>query len=132
LGTVLSAHLCSEILQQFIFFSEMEAGMTAFTLTPVEKGIMRCKHSGTFSPEDVQSLAKFLEDYKGKLLIDLTGTTAEECLRNIKNFRPMMPTAAIFGAPIGQEVLEISKSYYEKEVRYFENEAGALAWLREQ
>jgi hypothetical protein len=132
LGTVLSAHLCSEILQQFIFFSEMEAGMTAFTLTPVEKGIMRCKHSGTFSPEDVQSLAKFLEDYKGKLLIDLTGTTAEECLRNIKNFRPMMPTAAIFGAPIGQEVLEISKSYYEKEVRYFENEAGAMAWLREQ
>jgi hypothetical protein len=43
-----------------------------------------------------------------------------------------MPTAAIFGVPIGQEVLEISKSYYEKEVRYFETEAEALAWLREQ
>jgi hypothetical protein len=106
--------------------------MTAFTITPVGKGIMRCKHTGTFSPEDVQTLAKFLEDYKGKLLIDLTGTTAEECIRNIKNFRPMMPTAAIFGVPIGQEVLEISKSYYEKEVRYFETEAEALAWLREQ
>ncbi len=106
--------------------------MTAFTITPVEKGIMRCRHTGTFSPEDVQTLARFLEEYKGKLLIDLTGTTAEECLRNIKNFRPMMPTAAIFGAPIGQEILELSKSYYEKEVRYFESEAEALAWLREQ
>jgi hypothetical protein len=106
--------------------------MTAFTITPVGKGIMRCKHTGFFSPEDVQTLAKFLEDYKGKLLIDLTETTAEECLRNIKNFRPMMPTAAVFGVPIGQEVLEISKSYYEKEVRYFETEAEAIAWLREQ
>ena len=27
---------------------------------------------------------------------------------------------------------ELSKSYYEKEVRYFESEAEALAWLREQ
>ena len=106
--------------------------MTAFSITPVGKGIMRCKHTGSFTPDDVQILAKFFEDYKGKLLIDLTGTTAEECLRNIKNFRPMMPTSAIFGAPIGQEVLEISKSYYEKEVRYFESEAEALVWLREQ
>jgi hypothetical protein len=106
--------------------------MTAFTLTPVGKGIMRCRHTGSFTPDDVQSLAKFLEDYNGKLLIDLTGTTVDECMRNIKNFRPMMPTAAIFGAPIGQEVLELSKSYYEKEVRYFENETEALAWLHEQ
>jgi hypothetical protein len=104
--------------------------MTAFTIIPVGKGIMRCTHTGIFSPEDVQSLTKFLEDYKGKLLIDLTETTAEECMGNIKNFRPMMPTAAIFGAPIGQEILELSKSYYEKEVRYFESEAEALAWLR--
>ena len=106
--------------------------MAAFTLTPVEKGIIRCKHTETFKPEDVQSLEKFLDDYKGKLLIDLSGTTVEECLRNIKNFRPMMPTAAIFGASIGQEVLELSKSYYEKEVKYFESEVEALAWLRDQ
>jgi hypothetical protein len=106
--------------------------MTAFTITPVVKGIMRCKHTGPFSPEDVQTLAKFLEDYKGKLLVDLTGTTAEECIRNIKNFRPMMPTAALFGAPIGQEILEIPDSYYEKEVRFFETEGEALAWLLTQ
>ncbi len=43
-----------------------------------------------------------------------------------------MPTSAIFGAPIGPEILELLKSYYEKEVRYFESEAEALAWLREQ
>ena len=76
--------------------------------------------------------AKFFQDYQGKLLIDLTGTTVEECLWNIKNFRPMMPTAAIFGAPIGQEVLELSSSYYENEVRFFESEGEALAWLYEQ
>ena len=71
--------------------------MTAFTITPVGKGIMRCRHiDALYARRGVKSLAKFLEDYKGKLLIDLTGTTAEECLRNIKNFRPMMPTAAIF------------------------------------
>jgi len=34
--------------------------------------------------------------------------------------------------PVGQEILELSKSYYEKEVRYFESEAEALTWLREQ
>lgn len=106
--------------------------MTAFTITPVVKGIMRCKHTGSFSPDDVQTLAKFLEEYKGKLLIDLTGTTAEECIRNIKNFRPMMPTAALFGAPIGQETLDIPNSYYEKEVRYFETETDALTWLLQQ
>ncbi|MBI9050899.1 MAG: STAS/SEC14 domain-containing protein [Anaerolineaceae bacterium] len=106
--------------------------MKAFTITPVEKGIMRCQHTDPFTPDDVQSLSKFLEDYKGKLLIDLSGTTPDECLRNIKNFRPMMPTAAIFGAAIDQKVLDLSESYYEKEVRSFDNEGEALAWLRNQ
>lgn len=106
--------------------------MAAFTITPAGKGIMRCKHTGVFSHEDVQSLEKFLEDYKGKLLIDLSGISVEECIRNIKNFRPMMPTSAIFGTPIGQEALNLPESYYEKEVRYFETEADALVWLREQ
>lgn len=106
--------------------------MTAFTITPVEKGIMRCRHTDAFSPEDVQALGKFLEDYQGKLLVDLTGTTPEECMRNIKNFRPMMPTAAIFGAPIGQEILDLSKSYYEREVQFFESESDALDWLRDK
>jgi hypothetical protein len=106
--------------------------MASFTLTPVEKGIMRCKHSGSFSPEDVQSLASFLYDYRGKLLVDLTDTTGEECAKNIKQFRPMMPTAAIFGAELDPAILEIPESYYEREVRYFKTEAEALAWLRNQ
>jgi hypothetical protein len=106
--------------------------MASFTLTPVEKGIMRCKHSGPFSPEDVQTLASFLYDYRGKLLVDLTDTTGEECAQNIKQFRPMMPTAAIFGAELDPAILEIPESYYEREVRYFKTEAEALAWLRNQ
>ncbi len=106
--------------------------MASFTLTPVEKGILRCRHSGAFTPEEVQTLAKFLQDYQGKLLVDLTGSTGEECARHIKEFRPMMPTAAIFGAELDPGILEISESYYTHKVQFFKTEAEALAWLREQ
>lgn len=105
--------------------------MASFMISPVEKGIMRCRHTGEFTPEDIRSLADFLYNYHGKLLIDLTGTTAVECVRHIKEFRPMMPTSAIFGAPIDPSILQIPDSYYVKEVRYFESEADALSWLRE-
>lgn len=106
--------------------------MASFTITPVEKGIMRCQHTGAYSHEDVRTMAGFFYDYRGKLLIDLTGSTGEECTRNIRNFRPMMPTAAIFGAKIDSAILEIPESYYAKEVRWFESEQEALTWLREQ
>jgi hypothetical protein len=106
--------------------------MASFTITPVEKGIMRCQHTGLYSHEDVRTMASFFYDYRGKLLIDLRGSTGEECTRNIRNFRPMMPTAAIFGAKIDPAILEIPESYYAKEVRWFETEQEALVWLREQ
>jgi hypothetical protein len=106
--------------------------MASFTVTPVEKGIMRCQHTGSYSPEDIRSLASFFHDYRGKLLIDLTGSTGEECARHIRNLRPMMPATAIFGAKIDPAILVVPDSYYTKEVRYFETEQEALAWLREQ
>jgi hypothetical protein len=105
---------------------------SAFTITPVEKGIMRCRHTASMSHEDVQTLASFLHDYGGKLLVDLSEASAEECSRHLANFRPMMPTAAIFGADIDPAILEIPDSYYVKEVRLFKTEDEALAWLREQ
>ena len=107
--------------------------MTAsFTLTPVEKGILRCVHTSKFSHEDVRSLANFLADYHGKLLIDLSGTTGEECASQLKQFRPMMPISAIIGADLDPVTLEIPDSYYVHEVRHFQSEEQALAWLREQ
>jgi hypothetical protein len=106
--------------------------MSSFTVTPVEKGIMRCRHTGAFSHDDIRALAGFLSDYRGKLLIDLSGTTGEECARHIRNFRPMMPTAAIFGATIDPAILDVPESYYLHEVRLFETEGEALAWLRNQ
>jgi hypothetical protein len=106
--------------------------MASFELTPVEKGILRCRHTGAFTPEDVQSLAEFFQDYHGKLLIDLTGTTAEECMRHIRQFRPMMPPAALFGVAPHPAVLGIPESYYTHPVEYFKSEEEALAWLREQ
>jgi hypothetical protein len=105
---------------------------TSFTITPVERGIVRCQHTGEFTPQQIQSLATFLLDYRGKLLIDLSETTGEECSRHIKNFRPMMPTAAIFGAPIDPKILEVPDSYYTHDVRFFKTEDEALTWLRNQ
>lgn len=106
--------------------------MASFTITPVEKGIMRCRHTAPFTHDDIRALASFFDDYRGKLLIDLTGTTGEECALNIHNLRPMMPIAAIFGAAIDPALLAVPDSYYLREVRYFETEAEALAWLRNQ
>jgi hypothetical protein len=106
--------------------------VASFTLSPVESGIIRCRHTGEFTPEDVRALARFLEDYSGLLLVDLTGTTGENCARNIKQFRPIMPTAAVFGADLDPAIFEIEASYYINEVRYFAAESEALAWLREQ
>ena len=106
--------------------------MASFNITPVEKGIFRCQHIGPLTHEDVRALASFLHDYRGKLLIDLSGTTGEECMRHLKQFRSMMPTSAIFGAKIDPQVLEIPESYYTQEVQYFETEEEALNWLRNQ
>jgi hypothetical protein len=106
--------------------------MSSFTLTPVEKGIMRCRHTEEFSHEDVRSLANFFHDYHGKLLIDLTGTTGEECAKYMRQFRPMMPVAAIFGVELDPSTLEIPDSYYVNQVRNFKTEEEALTWLREQ
>jgi len=106
--------------------------MTAFVITPVEKGIFRCQHTAPLSHEDVRALAGFLHDYRGKLLVDLTGTTGEECVHNLRQFRPMMPTTAIFGAAIDPESLDIPESYYTHTVKYFKSEEEALNWLRNQ
>lgn len=106
--------------------------MASFTITPVEKGILRCQHTGPMTHEDVRSLASFLHDYRGKLLVDLSGTTGEECARNLQQFRPLMPTTAIFGGEINPIILEIPESYYTHEVRYFNTEEEALNWLRNQ
>ena len=106
--------------------------MASFNISPVEKGIFRCQHTGTLSHEDVRSLASFLHDYRGKLLIDLSMASVDECIKNIHQFRPMMPTSAIFGPKINQSMFEIPESYYTHDVRCFETEEEALKWLRNQ
>ena len=106
--------------------------MATFTISPVEKGIFRCQHFSPLTHEDVRALASFFHDYRGKMLIDLRGTDGQECMKHIQQFRPMMPTSAIFGAKLDPSVLEIPESYYTHEVRYFETEEEALTWLRNQ
>ena len=106
--------------------------MVSFNITPVEKGIFRCEHVAPLSHEDVRALASFLHDYRGKLLIDLRKTSGEECMHHIRQFRSMMPVAAIFGGKLDESALEIPESYYTHEVRYFKTEEEALTWLRNQ
>ena len=106
--------------------------MASFSLTPVEKGIMRCNHAGEFTHDEIQTLADFFNDYSGKLLIELNSTSAEDCKHHIKNLRPMMPTSAIFGVEFTADVLDISESYYTHPVKWFLTEEEALVWLREQ
>ena len=108
---------------------------SSFALTPVEKGILRCTHTGKFSHDEIQSLATFFRDYHGKLLIDLSGSTGEECAQNIKNFRPIMPTTAIFGAKFDPTILDLPESYFSHfahEVQWFETEEAAMKWLHNQ
>jgi hypothetical protein len=106
--------------------------MSSFTITPVEKGIFRCEHSAPLSHEDVRALASFLHDYRGKLLIDLSNVSGEECKEHIRHFRPMMPITAIFSADIKESDIEVPDSYYTQEVHCFNTEKEALTWLRNQ
>jgi hypothetical protein len=77
----------------------------AFAITPVEKGVIRCKHTAAFEPGDTQSLASFMNNFRGRLLVDLTGATREEFSRHIQQFRPRMPVTAIFCADIDPSIL---------------------------
>ena len=106
--------------------------MSSFNITPVEKGIFRCQHTAPLSHEEVRAFASFLHDYRGKLLIDLSLVSGEECKEHIRHFRPMMPISAIFGAAIKESEIEIPESYYTHEVRCFKAEKEALNWLRNQ
>ena len=106
--------------------------MASFTLTPVEKGIMRCQHSNPFSHEDVRSLAAFLHDYRGKLLIDLNGNFCERMSGEFKAISSNDAHISDFWYKLDPKALEISESYYTHEVQYFATEAEALDWLRNQ
>ncbi|HEC21409.1 MAG TPA: hypothetical protein ENI95_00670 [Chloroflexi bacterium] len=102
-----------------------------FEVTPVDANIVRCKHTGPITAEDSRKLVKFLRDLRGKmLLVDLSGTTSDECARKLHELRPIMPKTAIFGAELPPGVLAAPESYYTHEVRWFRTEREALAWLR--
>jgi hypothetical protein len=45
--------------------------MASFTATPVEKGSVRYRHTGAFISEEARAFARFLYDYRGKLLAAL-------------------------------------------------------------
>ena len=107
----------------------------SFISTSVDANIIRCKHTGPFECEDTRKLVKFLNSLGSKkLLIDLSESTSNECVRELQQLRPLMPKAAVFGAEIPSDafVLPDGAHYYANEVRWFPTEREALAWLREE
>ena len=107
----------------------------SFVTTPIDANIVRCKHVGPFECEDTRKLVKFLNSLGSKkLLVDLTQATTEDCIRELKQLRPLMPKAAIFGAKVPPDALVLpdGAAYYTNEVQWFETEKEALAWLREE
>lgn len=107
----------------------------SFQTSPVDANIVRCKHTGPFECEDTRKLVRFLNSLGGKsLLVDLSESTSDECIRELKGLRPLMPRTAVFGKDIPPDALNVPEgaTYYIKEVRWFPTEKEALAWLRQE
>ena len=102
-----------------------------FIYTRTEQGFFRVRHEGPITVSDSRRFRAFLRNYRGKLLIDMTGAPAADMRRELLRVRPMLPQTACFG-PVQQRLLcdELpGKDFYMNELRHFETEAEALAWL---
>lgn len=105
----------------------------SFKTSPIDANITRCKHTGEFECEDTRHLVTFLNSMRGKkLLVDLSDSTSDDCVRELRQLRPLMPQTAIFGKELPADTLTVPDSYYISEVRWFPSEEEALAWLRQE
>lgn len=105
----------------------------SFTFNRLDAHTMRCSHRGRMTLQDSRQLRAILKTLDCQLLLDWTGTPAEDCARQLLTVRPMLPRTAIVGAaPAGFAFKNLpGKDFYLHEVRYFEAEEDALRWLRE-
>ncbi len=102
-----------------------------FFFTRIDTHIIRIQHEGPITVEDSRQLRAFLKQNDGKLLIDLNGTPARDCMQEFCRIRPMLPQTAFIGPEIPDIVCRglPGKDYYMHEARHFATEAEALAWL---
>ncbi len=98
----------------------------------VDSGIIKVRHEGPITAEDSRQLRAFLKQYRGKLLIDLTGSSPGDNLREFCRVRAMLPQTAFTGPMVSELVCQglPGKDFYMHEALHFDNEADALAWLR--
>lgn len=100
-------------------------------ITRLNSDIVMVQHEGNFTADDSRQLRAFLREYRGKLLVDLTGTPAASCMQEICRVRSMLPQTAIIGPRISDLVCNglPGKDYAMYEVRHFDSKADAVAWL---
>lgn len=98
----------------------------------IDSGIIKVRHEGPITTADSRQLRAFLQQYRGKLLIDLTGTPDGDNLREFCRVRAMLPQTAFIGPMVSDLVCQglPGKDFYLNEVLHFADEADALAWLR--
>jgi hypothetical protein len=105
-----------------------------YEFTQVEEHIVRVSHRGPVTRADGRQLRAYLRTVDDNLLIDLTGSPVRELARQLCAMRPMLPRTACYGPPLPEYLYRglPGKDYYLHEVRHFETQDEALAWLREE
>ena len=103
-----------------------------FEFTQLTHDIVRCRPNGPVTLQDSRKLRAFLQQYRGRMVVDLRCTTPE-CTREFARLRMMLPQTAFYGSPLPRTLTDMlpGKEFYMHEVRHFETEAAALAWLNE-
>jgi hypothetical protein len=98
------------------------------TITP---GVTRCSHRGKVTLGDSRQLRSFLCQYRGKLLVDLAGTSTDDLSLEFLRVRSMLPQTAFYGGALSPLFYRnlAGKHVYLFEARHFETEAEALSWL---
>lgn len=102
-----------------------------FEFTHITPDTVRVQHDGPVTVESTRQFRAFLIEFRGRLLVDLRNTPPADMRRELLRVRSMLPQTACFGPGYLRPVCEQlpGKDVYRHELRHFETEAEALAWL---
>jgi len=86
---------------------------------------------GALSSASCRELREALAPLDGNLLIDGKTMNTFECAQLLLSVRPILPRTAIVGGDLASFVAAMlpGKDYYQHELRCFESEDDAIAWL---
>ncbi len=103
-----------------------------FSFTRIDSNVVLIQHEGLITRASSRQLRDFLRHYRGKLVIDFSGTPAPDWQQEFLRIRSMLPQTACLHADLPQRILDglPGNDYAMHEARPFAREAEALAWLR--